>query len=307
MAFTSLNSNAIEPEYSLVSSGAVTSLFIENDILYVANDAGSIDIFNWKKKTKIKSISFPSIKDFMGDEIPPKIYSIDKLNDQIIAVTQGKHGFRNVFTINNDEITKIFDADKDKLMVKKALFIDSGRILISTLGNEIMLYNISETKFEYKKQISTSVFSDIDINEDKTQAVTSDESGIIHLIDIETGDLVKEFIGMNLDNVYQVVYNNNMLVGAGQDRRVSVYHTKSAKSYFIESSFIVYCVGMSDDEKWAAFSMGEDNYIKVFNTSTKSEKAILKGQKSTLTQIKFVGDYIITSSEDKYIMVWKWN
>ncbi|NOR88164.1 MAG: hypothetical protein GQ527_11195 [Bacteroidales bacterium] len=300
---------ALEPEYSLKTKGAVTSIFIEDNKLYAATDAGSIDIFDWKKRSHLKSITFPTIKDFMGDDMPPKIYSIDKWpgQDRMIVVTQGSHGFRNIYLIKDGNKVKLLDADKDKMMIKKALLVNEEKILLATLGNEIMLYDLNKKTFIYQKQISSSVFSDVELNDDKSLLASTDESGIIHIINVATGEITKDLSGMNLDNIYQLVYNNQTIIGAGQDRKASVYSTNSNKKYYLESTFIVYCVGLSNDGEWGAFSYGEDNDVKVFNTITKTEMTILKGQKSTLTQIKFVeDDYIITSSEDRDILIWKW-
>jgi len=298
---------ALEPEYSLKTKGAVYSIIIENEILFAATDAGTIDVLNWKTKKQIKTIKFPMIKDFMGDFIPPKIYSIDRWQNKMIIVTQGRRGFRNIFLVADGKKKKIFDADKDKMMIKKALFVDEGKILMATLGNEVMLYDLSAKTFVYNNQFGTSVFSDIDLNNDRSQAAATDESGYIHIIDIATGAKIKDLSGQNLDNIYQVVFNNHIIIGAGQDRRASVYTDNSGSSYYLESPFIIYSVGLSNDGKWGAYSYGEENFVRVFNTTTKTEKAMLKGQNSTLTQIKFVEEnYIITASEDDSIMIWKW-
>lgn len=298
---------AIEPQYSLKAKGGVTSFFLEDQMLYAATDAGTIDIFDWKKRTFISSIEFPMIKDFMGDDIFPKIYAIDKCKDKMLAITQGYRGFRNLYLIQNNKKERILDASLHKMMIKKALFIDEGRILIATLGNELMLFDLESREFIYKKHIGTSVFSDIDLNDDKSIVASADESGIIHLIDVKTGERIEDLKGMNVDNIYQLVYNKNTVIGAGQDRRMSVYKVDSKSSYYLKSSFLIYSVGLSSDGKWAAFSYGEENYVKVFNTNSRTEKAMLKGQKSILTQIEFVNDnQIITSSDDPEILIWKW-
>lgn len=298
---------AQNPEYSIIAKGAVISIFIEGDLLYAANDAGSIQCFNWKSKKKTSSIEFENIKDFMGDDMPPKVYSIDKIEgkSQLLAVSQGIHGFRNLHLIIDNKLKKLLDAENDKMMIKKAYFLNENQIILATLGNEIMVYNIDSKSWAYKKHIGTSVFSDFCINEDKSKLAATDESGIIHILNTQTGESIKEYSGENLDNIYQLAYFAGKVIGAGQDRRVCVY--SSLSSYYVESSFLVYSVGLSQDGKWGAFADGEENNIKVFSTSTKSEKILLKGQKSTLTQIKFVEEnYIISSSEDPEIMVWKW-
>lgn len=298
---------AQNPEYSIKAKGAVTSIFIEGEKLYAANAAGSIECFNWKSKNLESSIPFENIKDFMGDDMPPKVYSIDKIKGQnkLIAVSQGKHGFRNLYLIINNQLHKILDAEQDKIMIKKAYFLNTNLVILATLGNEIMVYNLENKSWEYKKHIGTSVFSDFCLNEDKSKLAATDESGIIHILKTKSGESIKEYSGQNVDNIYQLAFFAGKVIGAGQDRRVCIY--SSLSSYYLESTFLVYSVGLSPDGKWGAFSDGEENNIKVFNTATKSEKIILRGQKSTLTQIKFVDEkYIISASEDPEIMVWKW-
>ena len=298
---------AVQPLYSLKAQGSVTAMFIEGEILYAATDAGCIDVFNWQTKKPLNSITFPKIKDFMGDEIAPKVYSIDKWQNKILSVSQGVHGFRNVFTIEDGKTNLLINAETDKMMIKRAVFINKDQILIATLGNELMLFDLISRKFIYKKQLGTSVFSNIDLNDDRSQVAVVDESGIVHIINVKNGEKLKDLQGRNVDNIYQVKYNNHCILSAGQDRRASVYFSNSNISYYLESSFIIYSVGLSSDGNYGAFSYSENNYIKIFNTNTKAELALLKGQKSTLTQIEFINnDMIISSSEDQQIMIWKW-
>lgn len=306
--FIGLNTFALQPEYTIHAKGAITSIFIESNILYVATDLGAIEIFDWKKNKLIKEIILPNIKDFMGDEIPPKVYSIDKIKgkDKLIIVSQGKHGFRNVFLYENKKLNQIFSAD-DKMMIKKACFVGTNEIIFATLGNEMMRYDFSAKSFVYKNHIGTSVFSDFSLNNDKSKIASCDESGKIHLLNAETGEITKDLEGQNVDNLYQVAFFNGNIIGAGQDRRASVYQIKAYSNYYLESTFIVYCVGLSEDGKTGAFADGEGNDIRVFDIKSKQTKAILQGQKSTLTQIKFVEEnFIISASEDPEIKVWKW-
>ena len=304
---TGINAVAVQPLYSLQAQGSVTAMLIEGEVLYAATDAGCIDVFNWQTKKRLKSISFPKIKDFMGDEIAPKIYSIDKWGNKILSVSQGMHGFRNVYAFEDGKMALLINAETDKMMIKRAVFVDKDQILLATLGNELMLYNLVNKKFIYKKQLGTSVFSNIDLNDDKSQVAVVDESGIIHIINVKDGEKLKDLKGRNVDNIYQVKYNKHCILAAGQDRRASVYFLNSSESYYLESSFIIYSVGLNKDGNYGAFSFSENNYIKIFNTKTKAEMAMLKGQNSTLTQIEFVNkDILISSSEDPQIMIWKW-
>lgn len=310
LAITAFAFQTVKPAYKLVSSGAVTCLLVEKDKLFVSNDAGRIEVFNWKSKKLLESFELPKIADFTGAKVPAKVICIDKLPgaSKIVLVSQASNGFRNISIVSDGNIVTLISAEKEKLMIKKALFVTSDQILMATLANELILYSIDTKKIAFKKQLSSSVFSDFDLNDDKTKAVVTDESGIIKLVDLKSGNILKEFKGMNVDNIYMIQLKNSKIIGAGQDRRVSVYSINPGENnYYLESDFIVYCVGLNADGRYGAYSSSEENNITVFNTSTKEKLVVLAGQKSTLTQIKFAeNNFIISASEDTEILVWNW-
>jgi len=293
---------------SIIAAGAVTDFVVENNILYAATDQGIVDVFDLRNGNRIKQFTLPSITDFMGDEIAAKIYSIDKSDDQLLLVVQGKHGFRNVLIHQNDNFNKIIDADKDKMLIKKARFVDENKVLFGLLSNEIILFDIPTCQQIYKLQISAYSFSDYFFNEDKSEVITADESGIIHNISVSDGKFLKEYSGNNVDNVYQTVYHNGIIITGGQDRRVGIYNTANADNYFLEGDFLVYSVGLSHDGSIGAFSSSEDNDISLFYTDTKEIFQTLMKHKSTITKISFVSNSkIITSCEDPNINIWEIN
>ena len=302
------NTYAISPEFSLKASGGVYDFFIEDNLLYAATDVGIVDIFNLKSRKKKGEIVLPKIKDFAGDYISPKIFSIDKINGKegILLVTQGEKGYRDVYYYN-ENLIKIFDSEKDKLMAKRASFINEDLILLGLLSNELILYNKKTKTQIYRKQMSTSVFSDFTTDKTRKLIVTCEESGKIRILNSFSGSLIKVFSGQNLDNLYKVCYNKLTVIGAGQDRRVPVYNW-GKENYYIPTEFPVYCVGMDKDAELGAYSANENNDIYVFNIETKKILYKLKGQKSTLTKIHFENkNRIISSSEDEMIMIWKLN
>jgi len=91
-----LNAKDINPSYTYLASGGITDLVIKNGKLYVATKASKVDIFDINTKEKISSITLPKIKDFMGDEINSKIYSVDVLKDSILILSQGNKGGRAI-------------------------------------------------------------------------------------------------------------------------------------------------------------------------------------------------------------------
>jgi len=306
--FFSINVFAINPKFTLKASGGVYDFIIEDNILYAATDAGVVDIFDIKRKTRIGEIRVPKIKDFAGDFILPKIFSIDKIKveESIILTVQGDAGYRDVFIYKNKKLTKIL-SEKDKLMAKRAIFITKDLIMLGLLSNEILLYNIKTDKQIYRKQLSTSVFSDFTTDKTREITITCEESGKIRMLNSKNGQTIKVFSGQNLDNVYKVCYNKMTFIGAGQDRRVSVYRW-GREEYYIETDFLVYCVGLDEEGRLGAYPANENNDIYIFNTETREILHKLKGQKSTLTKIEFLpNNKMVSSSEDKYIIFWDLN
>ncbi len=174
------------------------------------------------------------------------------------------------------------------------------------LSNEIILYDITNGKELYRKQISPYTFSDFVLNENRTRIITADESGIIHVIDTKTGETMKELSGNNVDNVYQIDQKKDIIVCGGQDRRLSVYNLATNNSYYISSSFLIYSVGLSPSGVKAAFSCNENNDIEIINTKTKSKQSVLSAHKSTITKILFIAeDKLFTSAEEDVIYYWE--
>ncbi len=308
LVFFSIILFATTPSFSLKASGGVYDFIVEENILYAATDAGVVDIFNINKRKRVGEIVIPKIKDFAGDLIYPKIFSIDKLknNQAIILTVQGDAGYRDIYIYSEKKLTKIF-SQKDKLMVKRASFITKDLIMLGLLSNEIILYNFKTKEQIYRKQLSTSVFSDFTNDITRKLTITCEESGKIRLLNSFNGETIKVFSGQNLDNIYKVGYTKLTFIGAGQDRRVSVYKW-GKEEYYIKASFLVYCVGIDETGKYGAYAANEDNDIKVFNIETRENLYTLKGQKSTLTKIHFLNNNeIISSGEDEYILFWQLN
>ena len=295
------------PVFFLKASGGVYDFVIENNFIYAATDAGVLDIFNFKTKKKIKEILIPNIKDFNGDLKPAKLFSADKLYgiDGLLIVSQGSNGFRNVWLFKDNKLKEILSSEKDKLFIKRAAFIDENLIMLGLLSNELILYDIRNKKQIFRKQLSTSVFSDFTTDYTRKITVTCEESGKIRVLNSHTGQIMNIFSGMNLDNVFKVVYTDLTFITAGQDRRVGVYKW-GKEHYYLNSDFIVYCVGINKTGKLGAYSADENNDVYIFDTDTRQILYKLTGQKSTQTKIAFISDdEVVCSSEDEYIMFWK--
>ena len=300
--------DTITPDYTIEINGTAKDMVLRGDNLVVATDMGHIEIFNYKEKKKVKEVKIPDIKDFMGDIVPARVMSVDEIDGKYLLLSDsGKGGYSNLFIYQDGNLTQILSPD-DKRAIIKARFIDKDHILFGYLSDEVSLFDLKSKKEIYRKQISESKFSDFALNENKTQAVFSCESGVLSVIDVESGDIIAELKGLNVDNVYRVDFKNGYVSGAGQDRRGSIYNVKTKNGYYIQGSFLIYSTALSPSAKKVAFSMDEKNNIYIYNTDTKTNTAILKGQKSTLNVIIFKDEnHLFSASDDNTIMAWKLN
>jgi len=284
--------------------GLVNDFVIEKNIIYIANDAGTVDIFDLKTQKIINQIVLDPITSSRRQLLPPNILSVDYLNGKVLMVSTGVEAYKNVWIYENHELKKIIGEDK-KLTLKEARFTDDEKILLGTFGSEMMLHDLEESYNLYKTHVSQSTLGDIELSKDKTELVMSDESGEIKLIDVKTSRTIKVFSSQNVDNVYKVAYANGVIITAGQDRRVAVYQ-KNVKDYHIKSDFLVYSVGITPSGKTGIYSSGEESDLQLFNTKTKEKLDRLVGHEGIVNQIKFINEKELFSNErSRYVFYWR--
>jgi len=295
----------LTPVDTIEISGTSKDMVLNGNHLVIATDMGHIEVYDIVTKQKIKEISLPDVKDFMGDMMPARVMSTDVINGIYLLLSDsGKGGYSNLYIYENNSTQLLLDHTAKKPVIK-ARFIDETHILLGYLGNEVSLYDTKSKTERYRVQLSESKFSDFALNEEKSQAVFSCESGILSVVDVQTGKVLKELEGQNVDNVYRVDFKDGLVSAAGQDRRGAIYDAKSGKGSYIEGDFLIYATALSPSTKKVAFAMDEKNNISVYSTSSKSKIALLKGQKSTLSVIIFKDENILFSaSDDNTIMVW---
>ena len=296
----------LTPTWQLDINASVKDMILHNGTLVIGTDNGTLEVYNLKEKQFTKTISLPSVKDFMGDLMPPKVFSVDTTDSKYVLLSDsGEGGYVNVWVNIEDKTTQIISA-KDKKVIVKVRFVDSAHLLFGYLSNEVGLYDLTKNKELYKVQLSESKFSDFALNESKKQAVFACESGVLNVIDTQTGKIVKVLKGQNLDNVHMVGFRHEVVTTAGQDRRAAIYNVPTTKGTYISSDFFIYATGISPSANRIAFSMHEDNTITVYNRNTKSKIVELKGQNSTLNSILFEDENtVFASSNNSIIMKWE--
>ena len=303
--FINLNAKDLKPTFVYEGSGGVTDLVYSDGKLYSATAEGAVDIYDTKEQKLIKTIRVPKIKDFIGDNVESKVYSVDIIDGKIMIASQGKKGYRRVHIYKDDNLSEIITTDKSFTIVK-AKFIDKDTLLIALLSNELILYDIKNDKALYREQISASKFSSFALNEKKDEVLMVDESGDLKILRVKDGKVIKELKGQNVDNVFQVDYKSELIITAGQDRRCAIYSKDGRVAYYVNGSFLIYSVGLSPSGKIGGFAGDEHNNVTLFNTSTKSNLYKLGEHKATISNILFISeDELFTASDDNHINYWK--
>ncbi len=296
----------IKPFKEIVAKGAVKDMVIDENLLVIGTDAGVMQVYDINKSEFIKEVKIPDIKYFMGDTINARVSSVDKIdNSYLLLSDSGIGGYSNLKIEKDGKIDWVIKPE-DKLPIIKARFIDKEHILLGFLSNEVALFNIKTKKMKYRVQLSESKFSDFALNEDKTLAAFSCESGEITIVETKSGKIIKRLSKLNVDNVYKVDFKKDFVSCAGQDRRGSWYNIKSGNGDYVQGNFLIYATALSPDATKVAFAWDEKNNIVIFNRDTKSKLYTLKGQKSTLNTIIYKSENeLFSASDDKTIIEWK--
>lgn len=290
-----------QPMSKFTSSGSVVDLLYKDGKLYSATNASCVDIFDFKSRELIKKIEVEKITDFMGDIVHSKVYSVDVIDDKILILSQDKQGFRRIHLHQNGKTELLFDYNKG-LTIAKAKFLDSNTILLGLLSNELVSYDIKKGTNNWLVQVSGAKFSDFVLNESKSEVVVADESGNLKVHNTKDGKRIKLLSGQNLDNVFQVDYKKGVIATAGQDRRAVIYFPILNSSYYLESNFLIYSVGLSPSGKIVGYSSDENNNVTLVNTATKSNIGKYGGNLMTLSKIVFINENeFLVASDDNVI------
>lgn len=294
----------ITPVSRFSSVGFVNDFVVHENLLYVANDMGTVDIFDIKTAKIINQISLPPITSSMNKIIPADILSVDYLDKKVLILSVGENAYRNVWIYENNMLKKIIGEDK-KLTIKEARFAGGEKIVLATLDSDIILHDTSENYNVYNSHISQSAMGDISLSADKEKMVFCDESGEVKIIDTKNSNILKSYSSQNVDNIFKVAYSNGIVITAGQDRRVGVYQPNQ-EAYHIKSDFLVYCVGISPSGKTGIYSSTQDGILQLFNIATRTKHDRLIGHKGVINQIKFTNENeLFSSSRDNYVLQWK--
>lgn len=298
----SLNA-AIPPSAIIKTDALVSDMVVSEGKMYVATDGDGVEIFDTKSFKKLSVLHIPNIKTLSGKSYSPKIYSVDHHTNTTVLVSESGGNFRNVYVIQDGKTRQIVDNGRG-LLIRKVRFVDATHLLFGLTGDTIVLMDIAKNTLVYQVQAGGGVFRDFALNPSKSYVAVADEGGEITMIDVKSGRRIKTLRGINVDNINHIDYKQNTIISAGQDRRVGIY--SAGNSYFLESDFFVYAVGLSPSASQGVYTDGTENELQVFNIASKTKTSRLRGGDSVFDTLIFLDEHrLIGAGEENKIYYWR--
>lgn len=297
----------VKPHAVIDVTGNVVDMVRLADRLYIGTDAGKFEIYDWKSRKMVSQIKFDKIHDFMGDLVAPKVFCVDVTADgkKKLTLVQAEGGNQNLYLFEQGKRTHLL-GKKEGIQMREVRFVDDTHLLIATISNDLIYMQIPSKKILWRKKLSLSVFSDFQLNEDHSKVASSCESGIVYVVDVASGKLLKTLQGGNKDEVFSVDFKNYHVLACGKDKKAVLYSLGYASPVIYETSFFVYAGALDKKAKRSAFQIDENNDIGIYDNETKEMKYKLVGQQSVLNNIVFIDDKtLISSSSDNHIMIWR--
>ncbi len=288
--------------------GAVTDMIYRSGKLYVATELGKIEVFELDRRERTVTFELPKVRDFTGELIPPKIFSVELFpdSDRLLLVVQGSSGYRELFLVEDGRLRKILDSGK-RLMINEARLVSPDKALLSLVSDELLLLDLNKGSEIYRVQVGMSSLSDIQLNESRDKVAVSDESGVVSIVSTADGKVLKRLSGINVDKLYKLDYRRDTIMVGGRDRRVGLYFLRDGSKRRIDAEFLVFTVALSEDAKLGAFPYNEDNDVKIIETRSGRVVEVLRGQKSTVSVLLFLKGNLLVGCEDGRILVWSLN
>ena len=292
-----------QPDKVIKAGANVISSNLIDEILYLGTDGGELDLYDIKADKFLEPIKFRTVKTHFSDEEPAKVFSIDRLGDMLLVLTEMDYNERYlyVFKKENDVWSEVSNMHLANKSAKKAFFIDEKTAVVSDFGNEIYYIDLESKKAVFKHKFSIALYVDFEINKTRDKIAIGAESGVIYIYNLKTRQ-TEQTLNFFKDNMYDIDYKNDVVAVGSIDKQAGVFN--GSMSYF-KADFIVYATGLSDDAKTLAYMNGEESNILVYDIASKTKLATIKTGQQILNEI-YLSDNgrLISVAYEKEVKFW---
>ena len=292
-----------QPDRVIKAGANVISSNLIDEILYLGTDGGELDIYDIKADKFLEPIKFRTVKTHFSDAEPTKIFSIDRLGDTLLVLTEMDYNERYLYVFKKEgalwrEISNMRLANKS---AKKAFFMDEKTAVVSDFGNEIYFIDLESKKAVFKHKFSIALYVDFEINKTRDKIAIGAESGVIYIYNLKTRQ-TEQTLNFFKDNMYDIDYKNDVVAVGSIDKQAGVY---DGRMNYFKSDFIVYAVGLSEDAKTFSFMNGEQSDILVYDVSSKEKLATVKTGQQILNEIYLSNEgRLISVAYEKEVKFW---
>lgn len=280
-------------DFELNLPANAVSVKLDKDNLLIGLDNGELYNYSIKTQELNKMIDLPKFSNYFDNNIAPKIFSIDKLDEVVAILYESDNGGKSLGILENKEL-KSFKMPTDG--VKKIFLLDSNHVIFVTLSSEVEYYNFREGKVVFENKLTTSSTGDAAFDRKNGVIAIGIEGGVIFYFDTKLKRVVKQ-INAQKDTIYSVGIDGKLLISGSADKKS--YFNNGSKEFYYEAKFLVYCVGVGANK--GAFST--ENSIKVINQNGEIIKDI-NYDGASLNYLIFNDEYLIGSSYDNKIYFW---
>ncbi|WP_086246352.1 hypothetical protein [Campylobacter vicugnae] len=280
-------------DFELNLPANAVSVKLDKDDLLIGLDNGELYNYSIKTQELNKMIDLPKFSNYFDNNIAPKIFSIDKLDEIVAILYESDNGGKSLGILENKEL-KSFKMPTDG--VKKIFLLDSNHVIFVTLSSEVEYYNFREGKVVFENKLTTSSTGDAAFDRKNGVIAIGIEGGVIFYFDTKLKRVVKQ-INAQKDTIYSVGIDGKLLISGSADKKS--YFNNGSKEFYYEAKFLVYCVGVGVNK--GAFST--ENSIKVINQNGEIIKDI-NYDGASLNYLIFNDEYLIGSSYDNKIYFW---
>ncbi len=291
--------------YKNIKVGDATTDFVRADNkLIVSTRESSVMVYDLLSGKLLEKITIPTQRNILGDTIGIIVTSVDALDGKIIFATRHLDSWGDIYMYEQKKLTKLLDASQ-KIAPKEIKFASANQIIIGTMENEIILFDMTKRAILYKKHLSEASFSDFVLSEDKKVLFSADEAPTLYKIDIKSGEVIEPYDEANKRDIFAIDYKNGILATGGKDKRLVLYHS-AKKHKSTNADFFISSVALSQDATRVAFSKNEAGDLTVVQTNNFQELATLKGHTTKVVKMEFIDNSELLTADDRgTLYFWK--
>lgn len=297
----SVNAALLAPYQSITLPSIPTDIVYRQGLLYVATERGEALTIDEQGKVRAKVI-LPKRIDAWGDKQTQKLLSLDASPDGKTVALAAEDG--RLYLATGGTITPtVFTTTT---VIRKVLFLSATRVAIALITDELYVVDIAANRIVGSLALGTSALSDMARSPDGSRVAIAGEAGIVTIIDPTRLTISARYKGGNVDNIYRLDWQGEMILTAGQDRRAILYGLGGKILKRFDGTFLIYAAALAPRADYAVLADGENGIMRVVDTATAKTLHQARGHKAALSRVLFLDRHrFVSIADEPKLYFWK--